>query len=254
MRAIGELYDLGRGKKRMQIRTNTTETGRSSSAVQSPTALSPTVQSPTHIAPSSPIRSPKPKEPSRHQSLPPPKKDPKPTTKPRSQSNGDRSQFNFEKTKPKIMQEVAIANQNSNNLLNALRLINTSEDRWEIDLQYDARLQEYRNRCEDSRKKIVRYVRLVEDEEWIGTLLKANEDLLKGLDMYDIMLTGEVPVVWQPKESNKMIRAPPPPPPPMRTSPPLQIELGNLRINDTQHEELDPFADPTTPVEETHAY
>lgn len=28
--------------------------------------------------------------------------------------------------------------------------------------------QEYIKKCEESRKKIVRYARLVEDEEWIG--------------------------------------------------------------------------------------
>ncbi|CAO3693054.1 unnamed protein product [Rhizopus stolonifer] len=247
MKAIADLYEIGRGKKKMRIRT--TDSSRSS-------PNSSTIQSPSPIT-QSPISSPTIRE-TRHQSLPPPKQstpEPKVVNKPRSQSNAGASnqstnnKFNFEKIKPKIMQEVALANQNSNNLVNALKLINTSEDRWEIDLQYDARLQEYRNKCEDSRKKIVRYVRLVEDEEWIGTLLAANEDLLKGLDMYDIMLTGEIPAAWNPQESTKLVR-PPPPPPPIKTTSPLQIEFSGLNLADNREEELDPFADPTTPIEE----
>ncbi|KAI7869618.1 uncharacterized protein EV154DRAFT_530637 [Mucor mucedo] len=112
---------------------------------------------------------------------------------PRRQSNGS-STFDFEKAKPKIMQEVALATQSANNLVNALRLINTNKDGWELDMRRDRTIAQMHGRCEEEKKKIVRYARLVEDEEWIGTLLSANEDLLKALDMYDIMLTGQIPV------------------------------------------------------------
>lgn len=111
---------------------------------------------------------------------------------PRRQSNA--STFDFEKAKPKIIQEVALATQSANNLVNALRLINTNKDNWELDMRRDRTIQQMHQRCEEEKKKIVRYARLVEDEEWIGTLLSANEDLLKALDMYDIMLTGQIPV------------------------------------------------------------
>ncbi|ORZ11063.1 hypothetical protein BCR42DRAFT_421445 [Absidia repens] len=151
-------------------------------------------------------------EPPKRRSMPPPMKPvrPEPTnvakTKPRSHSNaatasgthqqqrqGSTSAFDFATAKPKIIQEIALANQHVNQLTNALKLLNTTEDRWEIDLQHDKRLQEYRQECENSKKKIVKYARLVEDEEWIGTLLTTNEELLKALDMYDIMSVGEVP-------------------------------------------------------------
>ncbi|CAO3589222.1 unnamed protein product [Absidia cylindrospora] len=152
-------------------------------------------------------------EPPKRRSMPPPMKParPEPTnlakTKPRSHSNaatasgthqqqqrqGSTSAFDFATAKPKIIQEIALANQQVNQLTNALKLLNTTEDRWEIDLQHDKRLQEYRQECENSKKKIVKYARLVEDEEWIGTLLATNEELLKALDMYDIMSVGEVP-------------------------------------------------------------
>lgn len=86
-----------------------------------------------------------------------------------------------------------MASQSANNLINTLRLINTSKDDWEVDMRRDHAIQQSHQRCEEEKKKIVRYARLVEDEEWIGTLLNANEELLKALDMYDIMLTGQIP-------------------------------------------------------------
>ena len=110
-----------------------------------------------------------------------------------NQEQASSEHWDFEKAKPKIMQEVALSSQSANNLINALRLINTSHDHWEEDMKRDRNIQQLHQRCEEERKKIVRYARLVEDEEWIGTLLAANEELLRALDMYDIMLTGQIP-------------------------------------------------------------
>ncbi|KAG2204585.1 hypothetical protein INT47_012644 [Mucor saturninus] len=289
MSAITELFERGRNKPHTRPRANT-DIVRSTPVVQSPTVASRTIDSP--ISP----RTPSPQD--KRRSLPAPKpvtpavvEQPKIVNKPRSHSSaaatttvatGSNSGgsspsgsggnvtrvFNFEKAKPRIIEEIALANQNSNNLSNALKLINTSEERWEIDLQHDKRLQEYRDKCEESKKKIVRYARLVENEEWIGTLLATNEDLLKTLDMYDVMLVGEIPAAWllaqQAQQKNisyydhihtsppalpplpapKQIRAPPPPPPNRLT----------LQIQDKPQDDLDPFADPfadpVTPIEE----
>lgn len=109
------------------------------------------------------------------------------------QSSTSSAHWDFEKAKPKIIQEIALATQSANNLVNALRLINTTKDNWENDMRRDLNIQQAHQRCEEEKKKIVRYARLVEDEEWIGTLLSANEELLRALDMYDIMLTGQIP-------------------------------------------------------------
>ncbi|KAI8646059.1 hypothetical protein BD408DRAFT_440305 [Parasitella parasitica] len=87
--------------------------------------------------------------------------------------------FDFEKSKSKIIQQIAMATQSANNLINALQHVELS----------DKAIQENYLRCEQDSKKIVYYIRLVEDEEWIGTLLAANEVLLKALDMHDAMLT-----------------------------------------------------------------
>ncbi|CAO3703764.1 unnamed protein product [Rhizopus stolonifer] len=138
----------------------------------------------------------------------------KPTTSststplPKKMNNND-PPFDFEKSKPIIMQEIALANQNSNQLMNALRRSQGHKD-----------LEDYRDRCEESKEKMVHYARLVEDEEWIGTLLATNEELIKSLEMYDIMLAQTIRV------------------------PQLQFPEFN-----TDYKE-DPFADPSTPVEE----
>jgi hypothetical protein len=108
-------------------------------------------------------------------------------------NNNNSGLFNFEKMKPKIIQEVALAKQSANNLVNALRLINTEKDDWEYYIRKNRTIQQSHQKCEEEKKKIVRYARLVEDEEWIGTLLMANEELLRALNMYDVMLTGQLP-------------------------------------------------------------
>lgn len=118
---------------------------------------------------------------------------------------------------------------------------------------------------------------MVENEEWIGTLLATNEELLKALDMYDVMLVGEVPAAWLLAQQNQqakinyyeqvqpavtsptpklLLRAPPPPPPPNKNR--LSLQLDNMHISrfpqaDEQQqddEDLDPFADPATPIED----
>lgn len=151
--------------------------------------------------------------------------------------------------------------------MNALKLINTEEERWEVELQHDARIQEYVEKCEESKKKIVRYTRLVEDEDWIGTLLATNEDLLKALKAYEMMSIGEAPASM-PSPTATQQQQPPPQPPrpgarPISSSPPPlvdnPVDISNMHISmpppqpietDNADPFADPFADPDTPVEE----
>jgi hypothetical protein len=139
-----------------------------------------------------------------HRDAPPPND----VSRPKRQQSAASANFNFEKLKPKIIQEIALANQSANNLVNALRLVNTAEVGWEDDMRRDRVIQQISERCEEEQKKIVRYTRLVENEEWIGTLLSANEELLKALDMYDIMLTGQVPSISGVNEPLALLASP----------------------------------------------
>ncbi|KAL0077222.1 hypothetical protein F4703DRAFT_1882762 [Phycomyces blakesleeanus] len=302
MNVISDLYEMGRSKLGLPRR------GRSGSMPVRPRQSTPPRQeSPPPLPALIPTETLVPLEPSPpvvSRPLPPPiatkevKRRSLPSVKPirTTDSSGSRASgsgttptgtptrvFNFAAAKPRIINEVALANQNSNNLVNALKLINTSEDRWEIDLQHDSRLQDYRQKCEESKKKIVRYARLVEDEEWIGTLLATNEELLKALHMYELMAVGEVPTNM-PSPSAMVLhnsrptsprsphtRLPPPPPLPQQpTHIPAQIgyyeptdtlqSFSALRIspqntnnsidNRSSTESIDPFADPVAPVDD----
>jgi hypothetical protein len=218
--------------------------------------------------PSRPVQHPPPTKEQKRRSLPPAAK-PTKQTKPRSNTVNSAqpgAHFNFAAAKPKIIEQIALANQNCNNLMNALKLINTEEERWEVELQHDARIQEYVERCEESRKKIVRYTRLVEDEDWIGTLLAINEDLLKALKAYDMMSMGETAAQML-SPSSAPSQPPPQPPRPgsipkaVSPAPPdisrMHISLPNPAttsspkvLSDEPDPFADPFADPDTPVEE----
>ncbi|KAI9319923.1 hypothetical protein BX666DRAFT_1917408 [Dichotomocladium elegans] len=273
MFVLAELYESGRtrlgGKPMAAARSKPGASPPQPSSPRTPgPPASPPSSSPAPV-PAEPPMPPRP-QPQKRLSLPPGPRKQDIKTKPRSSSTagsssnnhpsgGPRREFNFESAKPKIIQEVALANQHSNNLINALKLINTNEERWEIDLQHDARLQDYRQRCEDSKKKIVRYARLVEDEEWIGTLLATNEELLKALQMYELMSVGEVPQNMPSPigggspvpASPTTARSPPPPPPPAASSyyeDTLSHQMGHVSLS--KYNEDDPFADPVTPLED----
>ncbi|KAI8576489.1 hypothetical protein K450DRAFT_256962 [Umbelopsis ramanniana AG] len=281
MRAIADLYELGRSKLGLGSSRRPKSRSVSSRPPQSPVQVSPSAPTTSNIIdvaddipPPQPVRAPQQPPPTKEQkrrSLPP-SKPAAAKTKPRSntvnspQQSGSR--FNFQTAKPKIIEQIALANQNCNNLMNALKLINTEEDRWEVELQHDARIQEYVEKCEESKKKIVRYTRLVEDEDWIGTLLATNEDLLKALQAYEMMSIGEAPA--QMPSPTAMQSAPPPQPPrpgPYQTSsstpPPndAPVDISGMHISippppsmparpDPADPFADPFADPETPIEE----
>lgn len=223
------------------------------------------------VEPPKPVQKPPPTKEQKRRSLPPAAK-PTKQTKPRSNtvtSAQPGARFNFAAAKPKIIEQIALANQNCNNLTNALKLINTDEERWEVELQHDARIQEYVERCEESKKKIVRYTRLVEDEDWIGTLLAANENLLKALEAYEMMSIGETPA-QMPSPSIASVPSNPPPQPPRPGSTPKSApsppDISNMHISMPTSPAAapsrqasapaeadpfaDPFADPETPVEE----
>ncbi|KAI0077440.1 hypothetical protein K474DRAFT_1661700, partial [Panus rudis PR-1116 ss-1] len=94
-----------------------------------------------------------------------------------------RKPFNFEEEKPKILTAIANASQATNNLINAITLVNTEHD----SLQTNARVQECLAQVRLARKPIVRYVQLVENEDMIGTLIDTNDRIIAALDTYDTL-------------------------------------------------------------------
>ncbi|KAH7020623.1 hypothetical protein B0J12DRAFT_714578 [Macrophomina phaseolina] len=91
--------------------------------------------------------------------------------------------FNLEKEKPKMMETIAAASVASTNLLNALQLINREQQR----VSENPGVVKLFENCKQLRRQILRYIQLVESDQWIGSLLSANDELVKALMSYEIM-------------------------------------------------------------------
>ncbi|KAH9044501.1 hypothetical protein EDB85DRAFT_1909838 [Lactarius pseudohatsudake] len=102
-----------------------------------------------------------------------------PWTTPRT-TNTARKPFDFEQEKAQVLTSIASASSAANNLANAITLVNTEND----SLLTNERVQECLLRAKQSRKTIVRYIQLVEDEEIIGTLIETNDRIITALESY----------------------------------------------------------------------
>lgn len=102
-----------------------------------------------------------------------------PWTAPRT-TNTARKPFDFEQEKVQVLTSIASASSAANNLANAITLVNTEND----SLLTNERVQECLLKAKQSRKTIVRYIQLVEDEEIIGTLIETNDRIITALESY----------------------------------------------------------------------
>ncbi|KAH9944270.1 uncharacterized protein BXZ73DRAFT_87198 [Epithele typhae] len=98
-----------------------------------------------------------------------------------AQPRTKRKPFNFEEEKPQILTAIASASQVTNNLVNAMTLVNTQQER----LDENERVQECLAKVKQVRKHIVRYVQLVENEDMIGVLIDTNDRIISALENYD---------------------------------------------------------------------
>jgi LAS seventeen-binding protein 5 len=89
--------------------------------------------------------------------------------------------INFEKERPAILQNIAAAQQSSTNLTNALKRLNRETQNPEDEPQ----IQQLYRQCRTLRKNILTYIQRTESEEWIGTLINANEELVQALSHYE---------------------------------------------------------------------
>ncbi|KAE8539433.1 hypothetical protein D1P53_004533 [Cryptococcus gattii VGV] len=92
-----------------------------------------------------------------------------------------RPPFNFEKEKPQIMVAVANAIQCANNLVNACRLVNREVE----NVTESPKVQDNLDKAKVARRSIIKYIQLVTDEEYVGTLLDANERIVEAIQLYD---------------------------------------------------------------------
>lgn len=91
--------------------------------------------------------------------------------------------FSLEKEKPNIMQTIASASVASTNLLNGLQLINRETERVSENAEVVNRFET----CKALRRQVLRYIQLVTSDDWIGSLLNANDELVKALTSYEIL-------------------------------------------------------------------
>lgn len=100
----------------------------------------------------------------------------------RDKKNKNKS-FNVEKEKTQMLETIASASVASTNLLNALKLINRENEQVSENKEVLNRFET----CKMLRRHILRYIQLVESEQWLGSLLSANDELVKALMTFEIM-------------------------------------------------------------------
>jgi hypothetical protein len=105
--------------------------------------------------------------------------------KPRTNAELDKEfkipKINYDKEAPKILQLIAEANIMSTNLSNVLNLL--QKDELSI---HSIKANDAFDQCRSIRRKILRYLQLVQREELLGPLLKCNDELVDALKKYEI--------------------------------------------------------------------
>ncbi|OJJ30301.1 hypothetical protein ASPWEDRAFT_45850 [Aspergillus wentii DTO 134E9] len=91
--------------------------------------------------------------------------------------------FNLEKEKPEILQTLASSSVASTNLLNALKLVNRETHRVSEDAEVLNRFET----CKQLRRQILRYIQHVESEEFLGSLIHSNEELVTALMAFEVL-------------------------------------------------------------------
>lgn len=91
--------------------------------------------------------------------------------------------FNLEKEKPEILQTIASSSVASTNLMNALKLVNRESHRVSEDPEVLNRFE----LCKQLRRQILRYIQNVESEDFLGSLIHANEELITALMAFEVL-------------------------------------------------------------------
>lgn len=91
--------------------------------------------------------------------------------------------FNLEREKGQLLETIASASVASTNLMNGLQLINREVQR----VSENAEVMQRFETCKLLRRQILRYIQLVESDQYIGSLLSANDELVKALMAFEIM-------------------------------------------------------------------
>ncbi|SMR50868.1 unnamed protein product [Zymoseptoria tritici ST99CH_1E4] len=91
--------------------------------------------------------------------------------------------FNLSKEKDNMTNAIAKTSIATTNLMNGLQLINRETERVSENSEIIRRV----DACKVLRRKILYYIAHVESDEWIGSLVNANDELVDALTAYHIM-------------------------------------------------------------------
>ena len=91
--------------------------------------------------------------------------------------------FNLEKEKPQLLQTLASSSVATTNLMNAMKLINRENKRVSEDAEVAKRFET----CKALRRQVLRYIQHVESEQWLGSLIHANDELVTALIAYEVL-------------------------------------------------------------------
>ncbi|KAI9151743.1 Protein lsb5 [Paramyrothecium foliicola] len=96
---------------------------------------------------------------------------------------GKKRPFNLEAEKAQMKTVIADSSISATNLMNALQSINREKERISENQQAVARFED----CKQLRRRVLRYIHHVEDEQWLGGLLHANDELVHALMSFEQM-------------------------------------------------------------------
>lgn len=91
--------------------------------------------------------------------------------------------FSLEKEKPEVLQTLASASVASTNLLNSLKLVDRESQRVSDDPEVMSRFE----LCKQLRRQILRYIQNIESEDFLGSLIHANEELVTALMAFEVL-------------------------------------------------------------------
>lgn len=104
--------------------------------------------------------------------------------KSKKKSKSKRRVFNLQQETPQIMKAIASSNIASTNLLNSLKFLNREAGELpSTNREVSGRFET----CKVLRREVLRYIQLVESEQWIGSLLQANDELVRALMAWEVL-------------------------------------------------------------------
>lgn len=168
------------------------------------------------------------------------------------------SKADLAKERPRIQQVLAEANTAATNLNNALKLVNRE---LELATENEHATRCFK-RCKVLRRQVLKYIHSIVSEDYLGSLIHANEELVTSLQLYDVMSQPDSDSEkedWKvdrrmrkltlsdegetESEGSEQEQSPPAAVPKRRPPPPISPKPAHLRGHVKESDEENPFAD-----------